>query len=247
MIALEKYCNESKDIVQLSTPQNIREQLFELDENYMIKLTKENAKKARDCIRSDARYKNSSYEEYYKELGKGLTNYTSDELEKLIGYISTSNSTRSPKESICALSEYIYTNRNTFFKKLNHGDISVIEELKKVKTPRREDSLISKICRYLCELEFQKINFIINDNVVRGILPYYLDFYGVDKRLWTKKGKILKFDKLSYSQLHNLIEEVRKQSAENLSLRDVDDILWYCYKNDGVRTSIAQSIVLKEL
>ena len=247
MITLEKNCESLKDLVQFSTPENIREQLFGLDENYMIKLTKENAQKAHVCIRSDARYEKSSYEEYYKKLGKRLADYTSDEVEKIIGYISTSNSTRSPKESICALSQYIYANLNTFLKKLNDGDITVIEELENVKTPRYEKSLISKICRYLCELEFGEIKFIINDNVVRGILPYYLDFYGVDKRLWTKKGKIIKFDKLSYSQLHNLIEEVRKQAAENLTLRDVDDILWYCYKNDNVRTSIAQGIVLKEL
>ncbi len=247
MITLEKNCESLKDLVQFSTPENIREQLFGLDENYMIKLTKENAQKVRVCIRSDARYKKSSYEEYYNFLGKSLEKYSLDELEKIIGYIATSNSTRSPKESICAFSQYIYLNLNTFLKKLNDGDISVIEDLKRVKTPRHEDSLISKICRYLCELEFEKINFIINDNVVRSILPYYLDFYGVDKRLWTKKGKIIKFDKLSYSQLHNLIEEVRKQTTENLTLRDVDDILWYCYKNDNVRTSIAQGIVLKDL
>lgn len=247
MITLEKYCNNSKDIVQISTPENIIEKDFELDENYMIKLTKENAQKVRVCIRSDARYKKSSYEEYYNFLGKSLERYSLDELEKIIGYIATSNSTRSPKESICAFSQYIYLNLNTFLKKLNDGDISVIEDLKRVKTPRHEDSLISKICRYLCQLEFEEYNFVINDNVVRSILPYYLDFYGVDKSLWTKKGKIIKFDKLSYSQLHNLIEEVRKQAAENLTLRDVDDILWYCYKNDNVRTSIAQGIVLKEL
>lgn len=247
MLTLEKNCESLKEFVQLSTPENIKEQDFELDNNYMIKLTKENAKKARTCIRNDARYKKSSYEEYYEALGKKLTDYSLDELEKIIGYIATANSTRSPKESICALAKYIYANRNTFLKKLECGDISIIEELENVKTPRHEKSLISKICRYLCELEFEKINFIINDNVVRSILPYYLDFYDVDKSLWTKKGEIIEFDNLPYSKLHNLIEEVRNSVFENLTLGNIDDILWYCYKNDNVRTSIAQGIVLKDL
>lgn len=248
MIVLDKYCENSKDMVELSTSENIKSKVFELDENYMFKLNKANAQKAYECVCDDARYKVSPDKEYYEKLknqGKSLANYTLDEIYEIIRLIAASNSTRSPNKSVKALAEYIYQNLNSVKYKLESGDISLADDLATVKMPRHEYSLISKICAYLCEYEFQKFNFIINDNVVRGILPYYLDYYNVEENLWKQNGKLRKFEKLSYSDIHNMILKIKNSLSENLTLRDIDHILWYCYKDDKVRTAIANEIVLK--
>ncbi|MBQ7302355.1 MAG: hypothetical protein IJW89_02090 [Clostridia bacterium] len=248
MITLDKYCKTSKDLVQFSTPDDIKEQAFALDENFMIALTKGNAEKAHACVVSNSRYSVSADKKYYESIGKHLADYTLAEFERIIGLISTSNSTRSPKQSTDALARYIYDNRDGVLGKLEAGDIGLVEDLENcVGLPRKEKSLVSKICAYLCEYEFGKYSFIINDNVVRNVLPYYLAYYNVDKSLWTKRGELKGFDQLSYGELHMLLKEIQDAVSDDLSLRDIDHILWYCYKTDAVRTSIAKEIVLRNL
>lgn len=245
MMALDERCQGSQEIVELSMPDNMKESAFQLDENYMIELTWQNAEKARRCIQQDTRYKTSADREYYASKGKRLSAYTPSEWETVIGLISTANSTRSPKASIRALAEYTYHNRDAFLQKLANGDISVVDDLTKANTPRREDSLISKICAYLCEYDFHEFHFVINDNVVRRILPYYLCYYKVDESLWKKHGRIKKLDNAPYSDIHAMIKGIQQSLSETLSLRDIDHILWYCYKNDAVRVAIANALVTK--
>lgn len=248
MITLDKYCKSSKDIVEFSTPDNIKFQSFDLDENYMVKLSKSNAEKAHICVRNDTRYKVSPDKEYYKNIGKKLADYTLEELNEIIRLIATSNSTRSPRGSIDVLAEYIYQNIDSVLEKLDKGDIGLIEKLSKCRAlPRKEKSLISKICAYLCEYECEKYNFIINDSVVRGVLPYYLSYYNIDKGEWAKKGKVKKLDDFSYSQMHSLISKIKDAVSDELTLRDIDHILWYCYKDDRIRTAVANEIALKNL
>lgn len=250
MVILDDCFKSLKDLVQFSTPENIKNQGFELDENYMIKLNKANAEKAHLCVKDDARYKVSPDKEYYERLkkqGKGLADYTYDEIYEIIRLIAAANSTRTSKKSICALAEYIYQNIDSVLKKLAKGDISLPKDIATAKTQRQENSLISKICAYLCEYECGEFYFIINDNVVRGILPYYLEYYNVDGDLWKEKGRLKKLENLSYEDLHILIAKIKAAVSEELTLRDIDHILWYCYKADAVRVEIAKEIVQKSL
>lgn len=230
----------AEEVLSLSTPKNIKNADFVFDENEMYSLTKENAEKAAACIKEDKHYKSPSYKEYYENCGKSLKDYFYDEVYGILKRISSANSTRTPNKDICVIAEYILNNRTVFLSRLNRGDVGLVEELAEIEgLKRREFSLASKICEYLSELEFGKAQYVISDSVVRRILPYYLAYYDIP----CKKG--LSVENISYSELVDLIFELLQKIPEKLDCRELDRILWYCYKNDSVRCAVACSLIAK--
>ena len=168
------------EIVSLSTPSDIRAADFALDENYMYALTRENSDKALACIHTSARYRKSPYEDYYKQRGKSLADYTEEEIRTIVKQIANSNSTRTPNCSIDIIAAYMAKNLTGFLQRLHSGDVQLVEELGYLDGfPRHENSLASKICSYLSRLEYKKSQYVISDSVVREILPYYLKYYGI--------------------------------------------------------------------
>lgn len=225
-----------KDLIMLTTNEDIKNENFELDENYMFALTKDNSEKALKCIKNSNRYKVSSYCVYYKELGKSLYKYTLEEWKKIIWNIARSNSTRTSNENIEVLAKHIFDKRDEFLKRLKNGDVKLVDEMTAIKGyTRREKSLASKVCNYLCELEFEKSNFAVNDNVVRKILPYYLNYYGVS-------GDKKELSKCTYCEIISLIDGIIAKLPEKMTYSEIDRIIWYCYKNDPIRSEIAVAL-----
>lgn len=212
------------------------EKTFDLDQNGLVLLNKHNAEISVDSINYDTKDRR-----FYNDNAKSLSEYTAEELSTIIMYISTVNHTRSPKESAVALAEYIYQNKADFIKKLQNGDISLVDELLNVKTPRREKSLVSKICSYLCQYEFNEFHFVIIDSIVCEVLPYYLKCYGVDERS-LKKSKTKKIANCSYSEVYSMLSALRNELPEKLSLYEIDQILWYFYSQNNVKREIVKKL-----
>lgn len=230
------------EIVSLSTPKDIREAHFVQDENGMYLLTKENAKKALACIEANPRYKDPSYSVAYQErkarTGRTLIDYDPDEMTDIIKKIAVSNSTRSSGQNIRVIAAYIGKDRTRFLHRSADGDIALVEELAHLDgLTRREESLSSKVCAYLSQLEFGQSRYAISDSVVRQILPYYLLRYGI---AFKNPGAVMA---ASYTQVAALIGAVAGQLPRYLAYHEIDRILWYGYRDDPVRCAIAQAIV----
>ena len=222
-----------EQLVTLTTPTDIKNVGFKLDENYMIALTPENAAKAFECIKGNKLYEKSSYEEYYNELNKELRDYSREEIKNILWCIARSNSTRSSNENISIITDWIFKNLTRFLKRLENGDATLVDELATINgLSRKEKSLSSKICSYLCELEFKQSKFAVNDTVVRRILPYYFKYYGINTQ-----NKAL--EKYSYSEIMEIIYKIAEKLPEKMNYTEIDRIIWYCYRNDPVRSEIA--------
>lgn len=220
-----------EQLISLSTPSDIKTACFELDENYMYALTRENSDKALACIQASARYRKSPYEDYYKQRGKSLADYTEEEIRTIVKQIANSNSTRTPNCSIDIIAAYMAKNLTEFLQRLHSGDVQLVEELGYLDGfPRHENSLASKICSYLSRLEYGKSQYVINDSVVREILPYYLKYYEIPAK---------EVQEMSYAELLVAITELSRKTPDGLACHEIDQILWYGYRDDPVRRAIA--------
>lgn len=225
-----------EQLITLTTPDDIKNAGFKLDENYMIALTPDNAAKALECIKGNKRYEKSSYEVYYNKLGKSLSDYSKEELKNILWCVARSNSTRSSNENISVITDWIFKNLTQFLKRLEKGDTTLVDELTTIKgLSRKEKSLSSKICSYLCELEFKQSKFAVNDTVVRRILPYYLNYYGI-----SNQNKAL--ENYSYSEIIAFIDKIAVNLPRKMNYTEIDQIIWYCYRNDPVRSQIAVAL-----
>lgn len=225
-----------EQLITLTTPDDIKNAGFRLDENYMIALTPDNAAKALECIKGNKRYEKSSYEEYYNKLNKKLRDYSKEELKNILWCVARSNSTRSSNENISVITDWIFKNLTQFLKRLEKGDTTLVDELTTIKgLSRKEKSLSSKICSYLCELEFKQSKFAVNDTVVRRILPYYLNYYGI-----SNQNKAL--ENYSYSEIIAFIDKIAVNLPPKMNYTEIDQIIWYCYRNDPVRSQIAVAL-----
>lgn len=227
----------TEKVFELTVKNEIIKSNLSLDENYMYALTKENAKKSRNLIESDSKYGESSYKEYYEYLDKKLEEYTKEEIKTILRKIASSNSTHTSNENIDILSDYIFNNKKDFLFKLESGRAELVDEISFIGGfIRREKSFASKVCSYLCELEFKKSNFAVNDSVVRTMLPYYLNYFGIAKV--TSK----KLENCSYKEFIGYIEGIKNELKEDLTFGEIDNIIWYCYKDDSVRIAIATAL-----
>lgn len=202
----------------------------------MIALTPDNAAKALECIKGNKRYEKSSYEEYYNKLNKKLRDYSKEELKNILWCVARSNSTRSSNENISVIADWVFKNLTQFLKRLEKGDTTLVDELTTINgLSRKEKSLSSKICSYLCELEFKQSKFAVNDTVVRRILPYYLNYYGI-----SNQNKAL--ENYSYSEIIAFIDKIAVNLPRKMNYTEIDQIIWYCYRNDPVRSQIAVAL-----
>lgn len=225
-----------EQLITLTTPPDIKNAGFKLDENYMIALTSDNAAKAFECIKRNKRYEKSSYEVYYNKLNKSLRDYSREELENILWCVARSNSTRSSNENISVMADWIFKNLTQFLKRLEKGDTTLVDELTTINgLSRKEKSLSSKICSYLCVLEFKQSKFAVNDTVVRRILPYYLNYYGI-----SNQNKAL--ENYSYSEIIAFIDKIAVNLPQKMNYTEIDQIIWYCYRNDPVRSQIAVAL-----
>lgn len=226
-----------KEVFELTAKSEIIKSNLSFDQNYMYALTKENAKKSRNLIENDSKYGESSYKKYYKYLGKKLKDYSKEEIKTILKEIASSNSTRTSNINIDILSDYIFNNKKNFLLNLESGNVEIIDEISSIDGfIRKEKSFASKVCAYLCELEFKKSNFAVNDSVVRTILPYYLNYFEIAKITSKKLGSC------PYTEFIDYLDRIKNKLKEDLTFEEIDNIIWYCYKNDSVRIAVATAL-----
>ena len=159
-----------------------------------------------------------------------------EELKNILWCVARSNSTRSSNENISVIADWVFKNLTQFLKRLEKGDTTLVDELTTINgLSRKEKSLSSKICSYLCELEFKQSKFAVNDTVVRRIMPYYLNYYGI-----SNQNKAL--ENYSYSEIIAFIDKIAVNLPRKMNYTEIDQIIWYCYRNDPVRSQIAVTL-----
>ena len=153
-------------------------------------------------------------------------------LKRVIEQIDKDNGTRDitkPEHAVDTFTDYILDPVNDFLTKLDGTPTEIcelVDHLNAAHSYYNAKSLASKVCKYLHEWEYGHDKFFINDKVVRSILPYYLDAYGIALPGLTKASD---FDSLSYTQLYGLLNSVYSH-ARGITKSEFDHILWYCYR-----------------
>lgn len=232
-----KKVDSAKDEILLDVPDNLL--CLENDEFLMVKLNKSNSDIVENEIENDPGYRHIgkiAFDEMHRNK-----DYSKESYFKVINKIATENNTRTSKKVMELLANYCSNPSNSFLKKLEEGKPELVDELLTFlvsKKERKDKSLASKICRYMNEWLYNKDAFTINDSVVRKVLPYYLAYYKVDKNIWFNK----KLDDMSYVEFFQLFESLKVKLPE-MNRHQLDHLMWYSYKNDPIRSSIAEAMV----
>lgn len=232
-----KAVNSPEDEILLDIPDNLLS--LENDEFFMVKLSKSNSIIVEVEIENDSGYRHigkMAFDVMYE-----TNDYSKESFYNVINKIATENSTRTSKVVMSLLAEYCSNQNNRFLERLKEGNPQLVDDLLEhlVKNgERRDKSLASKICRYMNEWLYHEDSFTINDSVVRKVLPYYLAYYKIDKSLWY--GKTL--DVLSYVEFFRLFNALKDLIPE-MNRHELDHLMWYAYKGDPIRSSIAEAMV----
>ncbi len=226
--------------VYLSVPKDVRKANLENDKNGMVILNAHNAAITKTLIDASGKARESKPHDYFNSIKGGcLSSYSTAELYELIKLIVSANSTRTPNLNVKILADYIADNMDSFIERLKNHDFALVDELANLKElARRERSLASKICRYLEEWIYGTDYFAINDSVVRAMLPYYLMEYGLNYKV--------KLDEMTYPDFMKVFNELKaavKAQESTLTAHMIDNIIWYVYRLDTVRTTIADAMV----
>ena len=239
MLVYSKFTLATPCIINLTTSKEIQKADLELDENGMIKLTEENSKKVEALIESHNRYGAPTAREWLNQH-KSVDTYTLSDLTEFIRRVARDNSTRTSNRNIDILAKYIFNNISIFLNRIKTGDYSLVDEiadLRHLGATRKEPSLASKVCRYIDDWYYGNDYFTINDSVVRVLLPYYYLFYDI--------AFDVNIDEISYADFmkyfNELVEKI--QSSEKIKRHEIDHIIWYVYRNDSVRQSVASAII----
>lgn len=236
---------------------------FKLDKNDFVKLIKYNANLAQKMVdesaqdsdnKKNTKTRKSSFntkksktsktgdaireDDYGKnELYKLIQKKTFDEkwFLEIIDLINTTNSTRVSKVNQKSFAKYVSINEDDILKKIEDGDVEVVNELAEKGAKEHLFSFASKFCTYISRYLFDKDKnndnkFMPYDKVLQSILPYYAWVYCGKKRIPDFK------DKHQYGEYIGLVREIIEQSKKlygeegNLTLKQFDRLLWYKYK-----------------
>lgn len=208
------------------------------DEYLMVRLTKGNADMVEACIKEDPTYRSEGKAVMERFFHAG--DYSSVAYYDIIDRIAIENSTRTSNEAKTCLAAYCADPQNRFLDRVRSGDQNLVDALIQHLVQnghRKEKSLASKICRYLNEWLDGGCAYTINDSVVRTILPYYLAYYKIDRKLWQGRD----FDDLCYIAFYEIFSAVRDAVGE-LNNHQLDHLIWYAYKNDSIRRELAKAL-----
>ncbi len=222
----------------LSVPDNLTG--LSKDDYLMVELTRANSDIVEACIAVDPAYRSSQgkaiMERYFRAEDFSETAYY-----EIIRCIASENSTRTSAQTMTCMAAYCADPTHCFLERVGEGEVGLVDDLLRhlvQNGQRRDKSLASKLCRYLNEWRFSGCAYTINDSVVRAVLPYYLARYNVDRRMWADKD----FEKLSYAAFYTLFCAVRDRVTDGLNNHQLDHLLWYAYKSDGIRTELAKAL-----
>lgn len=217
----------------------------------LVLLQDVNAAKVEGLIAYDPNYRPKAlrlYESFCRKDKKGNPIHSTFDFRNaahvlaVIQQIDDDNSTfdaaitasgRYPLSACQSFCNYICDPTNSFLSELdgNVATITALVEKMRLSHPYyNAKSLASKVCKYFHEFYYGNDKFFINDKVVRSMLPYYLDYYGVSHSLFTPSAR-----NLLYPDLYNYLEQLRnaaltKHGGRPLKRSELDHILWYCYK-----------------
>lgn len=204
--------------------------------SFVVELTKSNSAIIEADLKANPSYNllfTKKMFEYYRLSNGGVfPEYNKDAILDLIVMIDYENSTniwryKDKRDYINKMVDYIINPSNNFWQRLDKGDVSLVDDLNpevdKIKGPR---SLSSKVCKYLSEMKYSKHNYYINDTVVRHVLPYYLNYFGLPM---TNKTRTY-FDNISYSDLFGYLDAINNHLGNVLNRDEIDRIMWYCYR-----------------
>lgn len=93
-----------------------------------------------------------------------------------------------------------------------------------VERARENISFASKFCHYACFYIFEgtkyQDNYSIYDNILKTVLPKYLDYYSIDET----------YDLNDYGDYRRAIDAIRATSETEISRNGFDHLLWYYHK-----------------
>ena len=109
---------------------------------------------------------------------------------------------------------------------------------KETNAKRKNPSFASKFCHYSClylfdENDERRDNYSIYDGILREVIPYYADRYGVILSKEYKdaiKNNDINVYPLYWNIVGNIIEEAAKTTGNKISRNGFDHILWYYHK-----------------
>ena len=168
---------------------------------------------------------------------ENLSNFSYDEIiENAIIAVDRDNSTHLNADKIGRIelkNRLLDINENELLEYLQHPQetnyklISILAKKTHAETKARENlSFASKFCHYACfylypDTQYQD-NYSIYDNVLKKILPDYLDFYIPGAKLQDKNYQ-------NYQEIVDLIR-VKGIIDTKISRNGFDHLLWYYYK-----------------
>jgi len=240
--------NKNEELQRLITNNKLSE------DNGLVELTKHNAIIIENLIKNDPSYIDYGFITFdYINLKNEPFN--KDNYMKVLRAIDFVNSTnvwrydsKSNHKRMHDIVAFISDPANDFEGKIAKGDIRLVEKIRQVSggSIDKNDGLhsfSSKICKYFDEYrnateQHYENQYYVDDFYVRRMLPYYLGHYGVQEITITSTGEKIKLTQsttriaqLSYSDLFDLLETLRKCSNCHLTRNELDHIIWYCYKS----------------
>lgn len=237
--------NESKSLTKITEISPILRELIsakKLDfDDGLVLLTKDNAAKIEEAIKEDDDYFpfferlfiSFSFSDIQQDKGRALF--------ACIREIDRDNSTNvwryGDRDSIDKIVKYISSPQNNFWDELKIGKRSLPDELVEVGGTGIK-SLSTKICKYLSNEASKKDKkyahdcYYINDRIVKGVLLFYLDHYGVEHEKIKTANKLKNIKYIDFFNLLEMLNEAaEKKHGTKLSRNELDHILWYCYKS----------------
>ena len=92
--------------------------------------------------------------------------------------------------------------------------------------PRRNLSFASKFCRYACLAFFRgeeiQDNYPVYDNIVKGALPKYIAYFGLNRRSQATLS--------DYRAYRECVDEIIAHADEPISRNGFDHLVWYYFK-----------------
>lgn len=232
--------NEKKRELDLLIEANSLDTAFDKNNNTIVLLTADNAKKIEDAIKKDNNYfpfANIIYKYYENLVGcEGIKENKDNSLFAIIREIDRDNSTnvwryKKNRKSFNEMIEYITDSKNDFWIRLEQGDEKLPDDICK-KCGSGLKSLSSKVCKYLCEYANFGDNYYINDSFIRAMLLFYLDAYDVNHE---KLNTIHSVSTKSYEELYYWLDQLHqardKKHDDEIKKSELDHIMWYCYKS----------------
>jgi hypothetical protein len=226
--------------------------IFDVDNNGIISLTKNNVQRINFIIENDPNYRSDSDPYNENSTYNYIRNhpYTTDykEILEIVKKIDKQNSTHQASSGINKgdnngrekTAEFIHQIEN-FYERLKNGDPELVNEIANALKARYTFCFASKYCTYMSRYLLESDCYSIYDKILSDILPYfawlYLDeIYLNNKRKSTISNTFAPKNNGDYKGYRDLIDKIRfkadKVSGYLISRKDFDHLLWYYFKGD---------------